>query len=131
MNNSCDAQAQEVEEEVAAPKDEQEQEEEVVVTRTRPETATTTTMSDDEDENDEDVKYRLCDENKEDETGLGAWTGWLSRKAAHVTASPAVRGVLRAAWIPLVIGLGIATVRPGIGLVDVLAPINLRDRTQQ
>lgn len=58
--------------------------------------------------------------------GLAQWVG---RALGFLEGSPVVRGVLRAAWVPLVIGLGVATVRPGITLLDALAPINFRDRT--
>ena len=56
-------------------------------------------------------------------------TQWVGRALGFLEGSPVVRGVLRAAWVPLVIGLGVATVRPGITLLDALAPINFRDRT--
>ena len=59
-------------------------------------------------------------------SGLAQWVG---RAVGFLEGSPVVRGVLRAAWVPLVIGLGVATVRPGITLLDALAPINFRDRT--
>lgn len=54
---------------------------------------------------------------------------WVGRAVGFLEGSPVVRGVLRAAWLPLVIGLGVATVRPGITLLDALAPINFRDRS--
>lgn len=54
---------------------------------------------------------------------------WVGRAVGFLEGSSVVRGVLRAAWVPLVIGLGVATVRPGITLLDALAPINFRDRT--
>ena len=78
------------------------------------------------------MREREDDDKKQepDKNGEGfSLTRWLGETMNTLEQSPTVRRVVRWGWIPLVIGMGIATIEPGVTLVDVLAPINFRDRS--
>ena len=81
-------------------------------------------------EKEHETKTEECGtEIPQEPSGMISFTRWFGRTVNYFEESPTVRRVLRFGWIPLVIGMGIATVEPGITLLDVLAPINFRDRT--
>jgi len=92
------------------------------------------TQEKEKEEKEKDFKLKDDDDEKQKEKNSDSGDGfgiirWLGRTVNYLEESPTVRKVVRAAWIPIVVGLGIATVEPGITLIDVLSPINFRDRT--